>query len=287
MYDRILVPVDGSTCGERAVGYGTLLAEAYDAELEFVHVVAGSRAGDATGESAGTRTETLLEAARERVGERAPVETTLLEGVPHRVLTTYVTDADVDLVVMGRRGRAGLGEGLLGSVTERVLVGADVPVVVVPEGDTAVPDDLSAVLLPTDGSENAEAATGHALDLVERFGADLHVVNVVDAESAGGLFNAGGLTDELVDRLDEAGMAAVERMAEAVRTVEPAVEPTTAVVHGPPHEGIRDYVTEHGIDLVTMGSRGRSNIEQQLFGSVTKRVLRVVDVPVLVVRGEA
>lgn len=290
MYDRILVPVDGSACAERAVGYGTLLGEAYDAELELVYVHTGSRSEDAEGESGETRGETLLAAAREQVGARVPVETTLLEGVAHRTVASYAVDSGADLVVMGRRGRTGLGEGLLGSVTERVLVGVDVPVVVVPEADpgtdTAIPDGLSSVLLPTDGSENAEAASGNAVDLVERFGAELHVVNVVDAQSAGGLFNAGGLTDELVDRLDEAGMEAVSRMVTAVHAVDSDVEPTTAVVHGPPHEGIHDYVVENGVDLVVMGSRGRSNIEQQLFGSVTKRVLRVVDVPVLVVRGE-
>ena len=280
MYDRILVPVDGSEPARRAVEYGTLLAEAYDADLELLHVLAGGRRG---GDDSG---EGVLAAARELVGDRAPTETRLLEGVPHRAVVDHVADSGVDLVVMGRRGRTGLGEGLLGSVTERVIVGVDVPVLVVPEGDSgAVPDGISTVLLPTDGSENAEAASPHAADLVERFGAALHVVNVVDVESAGGLFSAGGIDEEFVERLEEGGAEAVERMVAAVRAVDPDLDPITAVVRGAPHEGIDEYVTEHGVDLVAMGSRGRSAIERQLFGSVTKRVLRVVDVPVLVVRG--
>ena len=288
MYDRILVPVDGSEPAERAVGYGTLLAEAYDAELELVHVLHGGRGESETRDPSRERGEAVLAAARERVDGRVPVETTLLEGVPHRTVVDRVGASGVDLVVMGRRGRTGLGEGLLGSVTERVVVGVDVPVVVVPEGDPdAVPDGISTVLLPTDGSENAEAASPHAVDLVGRFGADLHVVTVVDVQSAGGLFSAGGVTEEFVDRLDEGGSEAVERMVAVVREADTDIDPTTAVVHGTPHEGIRDYATGNGVDLVTMGSRGRSNIERQLFGSVTKRVLRVVDVPVMVVRGGA
>ena len=288
MYDRILVPVDGSEPAERAVGYGTLLAEAYDAELELVHVLHGGRGESETRDPSRERGEAVLAAARERVDGRVPVETTLLEGVPHRTVVDRVDTSDVDLVVMGRRGRTGLGEGLLGSVTERVVVGVEVPVVVVPGGDPEdVPEGISTVLLPTDGSENAEAASPHAVDLVGRFGADLHVVTVVDVQSAGGLFSAGGVTEEFVDRLDEGGREAVERMVAAVREADADLDPTTAVVHGTPHEGIRDYVTGNGVDLVTMGSRGRSNIERQLFGSVTKRVLRVVDVPVMVVRGGA
>jgi nucleotide-binding universal stress UspA family protein len=289
MYDRILVPVDGSAPAKRAVGYGALLAEAYGAELELLHVLArggGEGAGDdGRADSDAERGAAVLGSAREVVGDRVPVETRLLEGVPHRVVSDHVAGSEVDLVVMGRRGRAGLGEGLLGSVTERVLVGTDAPVLVVPEGDPeTVPDGLSTVLLPTDGSENAEAATGHAVDLVRRFGAAIHVATVVDAESAGGLFGAEDVTDDLVERLEAGGEEAVARMVEAVRAVDPDLDPATAVVHGTPHEGIRDYVLDHGVDLVAMGSRGRSDIERQLFGSVTKRVLRVVDVPVLVVR---
>ncbi|MEF8840168.1 MAG: universal stress protein [Haloarculaceae archaeon] len=284
MYDRILVPVDGSAPSKRAVGYGTLLAEAYGAELELLHVLAdGRHEGDDRGPG-DERGEAVLAAAAELVGDRVPVGTRLLEGVPHRRVVEHVAGSGVDLVVMGRRGRAGLGEGLLGSVTERVVVGTDAPVLVVPEGDTNAPEGFSAVLLPTDGSENAEAATGHAVDLVRRFGTDLHVATVVDAESAGGLFGAEDVTDDLIERLEASGEEAVERMVAAVLAVGPELDPATAVVHGTPHEGIRDYVVEHGVDLVAMGSRGRSGIERQLFGSVTKRVLRVADVPVLVVR---
>lgn len=282
MYERILVPVDGSDPADRAVDYGVLLAEAYDAELELLHVVAE---GEEESEGDRGRGETVLATAQEVVGERVPAGTRLLGGVPHRAVVDHAADSDADLVVMGRRGRTGLGEGLLGSVTERVIVGVDVPVLVVPGDDPdAVPDGISTVLLPTDGSENAEAASAHAADLVGRFGAALHVVNVVDVESAGGLFSAGGIDEEFVERLEEGGAEAVERMVAAVRAADPEVDPTTAVVRGTPHEGIEEYATEHGVDLVAMGSRGRSAIERRLFGSVTKRVLRTVDVPVLVVR---
>ena len=284
MYDSILIPVDGSAPAKRAVGYGSLLAEAYDAELVLLHALAGGTGGSDADRERGER---VLSAARELVDGGVPVETRLVEGVPHRAVVDHVADADVDLVVMGRRGRTGLGEGLLGSVTERVLVRVSVPVVVVPRGAAPVPDGLSTVLLPTDGSENAEAASGHAADLVGRFGAALHVVNVVDVQSAGGLFSAGGVSEEFVDRLDRAGTEAVERMVAAVHEADPDLDPASAVVHGTPHEGIRDYVREHDVDLVAMGSRGRSNLERQLFGNVTKRVLRVVDVPVLVVGREA
>ena len=284
MYDRILVPVDGSAPAERAVGYGRLLAEAYDAELELLHVLVGSHdAAEHGGRTGSEHGGAVLAAAAERIGDGVAVETRLTEGVPHDVITERVAASNVDLVVMGRRGRAELGEGLLGSVTDRVVVGSAVPVLVVPGSSASASDGISSVLLPTDGSENAEAATGHAADLARRFEARLHVATVVDVDSAGGLFGSGGVTDDVVDRLEASGSEAVTRMVETVRARAPDLDPATAVVHGTPHEGIRDYVAAHDVDLVAIGSRGQSDIERQLFGSVTKRVLRVVDVPVLVV----
>jgi nucleotide-binding universal stress UspA family protein len=150
----------------------------------------------------------------------------------------------------------------------------------------------SRLLLPTDGSENAEAATPHGVAVAERTDAVVHVLNVVDIQAAGGLFDAGGLDTAFVDRLDAQGRDAVERVATAVRESRSIEDVETAVVRttefGGAAVGIREYVADAGVDLVVMGSHGRSNLRRQLVGSVASTTLRTVDVPVLVVpRGAA
>jgi nucleotide-binding universal stress UspA family protein len=235
--------------------------------------------------------ETALEDIEELTTEfDRPVTTILREGKPADEISDVADDQDADLVVIGRQGTTGLGKHLLGGVTEQVLRRSDVPVFVVPDGDRApgAHAGVSRILVPTDGSENADAATPHGVAIARNLGSTVHVLNVVDLQAAGGMFSAGGLETEFVERLEERGREAVEEVADDVHETAPELDVETAVERTTSHEGapigVREYVDESGIDLIVMGTHGRSNLERQLFGSVASTVLRTVDVPVLVVK---
>ncbi|SDJ52167.1 universal stress protein [Natronorubrum texcoconense] len=139
MYDCILVPTDGSSEVERALEYAFDLAQAHDATVRAIYVVSVAGYG-------GLPMETPLdgitgalreegEAAVKRVEELAPadveVETRVLEGSPSRVIVEHAQPDECDLVVMGTHGRGGIDRLLLGSVTERVVRHAPVPVLTV------------------------------------------------------------------------------------------------------------------------------------------------------------
>lgn len=137
--------------------------------------------------------------------------------------------------------------------------------------------DFDELLVPTDGSETADAALGTALSLASRTGARLHVLSVVNP------YVLSKLTD-LEDRRAEAEEtveAATRRASEADVRVE------TAVSEGAPHEAIEGYVADHGVDAVVMGTHGRTGVGRVLMGSVTEKTVRTVDVPVLTVHEEA
>lgn len=135
MYRRILLPTDGSPGTERAAEHALDLAETYDAALHVLYVVdTNALPLDAHARHVfeDLTEEGLL--AEEEVVERAAergIETVVSdvrEGSPHEVIREYVEENDIDLVVMGTHGRRGLDRYLLGSVTERVVRSAGVPV---------------------------------------------------------------------------------------------------------------------------------------------------------------
>jgi nucleotide-binding universal stress UspA family protein len=143
------------------------------------------------------------------------------------------------------------------------------------------------ILVPTDGSDVAEAAVDHALDLAEKYDAEVHALYVVDIDSVNfslgteqvdrlkqGRFDEMG---ELKDRADEATGAVAASAAER------GVEVVEHVSGGRPHKVIGDYAEDHGVDLIVMGSHGRAGVRRALLGSVTERTLRSTHVPVLVV----
>lgn len=138
MYRRILLPTDGSPGTERAVDHALDLARQYDAGLHVLYVVDTAalpldaharRAVAYLTEEGLLSTEEIVERA-EDVGID-PVVGTVAQGVPHEVVLEYVDANDIDLVVMGTHGRRGLDRYLLGSVTERVVRLATVPVLTV------------------------------------------------------------------------------------------------------------------------------------------------------------
>ena len=137
------------------------------------------------------------------------------------------------------------------------------------------------ILLPTDGSDGIEAATRHAEAIAERFDATVHVLSVVDTRNR---FESptGGLSMEVwkeaeAERADRAIETTVAALSEPL-----AVE--TAVVEGVPKTAILDYIDEAGMDMVVMGTHGRTGLDHYLIGSVAEKVVRRSPVPVVTVR---
>lgn len=298
MFERIVIPVDGSDEATHAARRGLALARAFDAAVDVIHVVPTKalRLTRKTAEKTRLRErgEQILTEIDGLAAEfDRSLSTELVEGKPGVQISEFAAEQNADLIVIGRQGMTGLGRRLLGGVTEQVLHRSDVPVLVVPGADLTpdTADGYSRVLIPTDGSENAEVATRYGTAIARNDGADVHVLNVVDLQAAGGMFDAGGLETEFVDRLKERGREAVDRVVAGIDetdpelTVQTAVEQTSSFTGAA--AGIRDYVDANDIELVVMGSHGRSNLKRQLLGSVASTVLRTVDTPVLIVKREA
>ncbi len=165
------------------------------------------------------------------------------------------------------------------------------------------------VLFPTDGSDGAKAALDHAVEHARTYDATLHVLFVAkDDFGPSGLVGkdhegversemvgsdelmreretAGktGMTNKPPDvagTVHEHGRTVVENVADSVADVR--VE--TAVLSGDPHKRIREYADDQDADLIVMGTHGRTGVDRYLLGSVTEKVVRTVDQPVLTVR---
>ena len=134
------------------------------------------------------------------------------------------------------------------------------------------------ILLPTDGSEASEKATEHAVDIAARRDATLHALHVID----GGPDSTPDSGHLAADELRNEGKKSVEAVAERAENADVTVE--TVVDAGVAYQSIVEYVDANDINLVVMGTRGRSGIHRFLLGSVAEKVIRTVDAPVLTVR---
>ncbi|RLN01692.1 universal stress protein [Haloarcula sp. Atlit-7R] len=140
MYDSVLVATDGSSGTAETLAHATSIARDNDATLHGLYVVDRRlyvAADKANQDEVRQSLEEEGEVALDDIvvgGEEAGVEvvTTMAEGIPHKTITNYAEEEAIDLIVMGTHGRTGRDRvANLGSVTERVVESAPVPVLVV------------------------------------------------------------------------------------------------------------------------------------------------------------
>ena len=158
MYSNILVPLDGSDLGERALRTAESLARIHNAAICLIHVVPwqpeleGAKRGFFAAISAqaaehqrrearhlledriASGKEYLEQLAAHLRGTGLTVETAVDEGAVDEKITAYAKQHDIDLITMCTQGYGGIKRRLLGSVTDRVIRSSDTPVLVLPAG---------------------------------------------------------------------------------------------------------------------------------------------------------
>lgn len=138
MHNRILVPTDGSPAMARVFDYATTLADRHDATIQVLYVVDTvsfvampvETTWEGVTDMLRTEGDQAINAAEQYLEDRQ-ITTAVIEGRPSREICNYAERESCDLIVMGTNGRAGLNRLLLGSVAERVVRSAPVPVLTV------------------------------------------------------------------------------------------------------------------------------------------------------------
>jgi len=134
----------------------------------------------------------------------------------------------------------------------------------------------SDILIPTDGSPGAQEAIEHGLEIAQQYEATVHALYVVDTRVS--------RSGPLLESLQLEGRKAVRDLE--VAGTQAGLTVVTEVVEGVPPQEILEYSAMQGIDLIVMGTQGRTGIDRFVMGSVAERVVRHSPVPVLMVRKE-
>lgn len=169
MYDRILVPTDGSTGTAHVALQAIDLAERYDAEIHALHVIeamAGSFINDESRETLEGRADNAVTTvARMAESHGVDCHTEIREGDPSKTILGYADEADIDLLVSGTHGRSGIKRHIIGSVAERLVRHATCPVMTVhlPDTDVTVEDTEQARELIREALD----AAGHDADITD------------------------------------------------------------------------------------------------------------------------
>ena len=147
-------------------------------------------------------------------------------------------------------------------------------------------EQIETVLIPTDGSDGALAGARWAVALAERLEASLHVLSVVDTGDSA-VIESIREPSHVLDALETEAHDAIAAVETVLKESTANLPVTTAVRRGSPHETISSYATQQAVDVIVMGTTGRSGLDRLLLGSTTERVLRTTARPLLAVPPEA
>lgn len=136
---------------------------------------------------------------------------------------------------------------------------------------------IESVLVPTDGSERSERAAAHGIAIARAYDATVHALSVVET----GALEFGDFAEgsEIYDALETGGRRSTAAIAD--RAADAGLSTVTDVRDGPAGRTILDYAEEADVDLLSMGTHGRTGVRRALLGSVTERVVRESERPVL------
>ncbi len=294
MYDRIVVPLDGSTFAEAALPLALALVAKTEATLHLVTIVEPipSFAYEEWESAAKEWSQEYLSAVADRISQKAgKITTALLTGHVVETLIGAAKESRADLIVMATHGRGALSRAWLGSVADGVMRRAEVPVLFVrpEEGDAPTPhprEDFDTVLVPLDGSELSESALAHATEFGQLFGSAYHLTRIVSYPmeiSSPYLPHTVQMNATVLANAKSDAAHYLEEHAERLRSRGLRVT-TSVIVDAQAGHGILSEAEAVGADLVAMATHGRKGVGRLLMGSSADKVLRGIHVPLLLYR---
>ncbi|UCE16586.1 MAG: universal stress protein [Candidatus Bathyarchaeota archaeon] len=278
---KILVPVDGSHPCLHAEELVAAIAKNFESKVTVIHVVSHELMQAARKLDYHVPTPVLTEitnwfsqAGRKILWgaealfkeEGIEVDARIVEyGDPAETILRLAKDEEYDLVVMGNRGETEAEVFSLGSVAEKVSRHAECPVLIVKQKTK-----LSKILVAIDGSESADKALEHAVQLAKKNKAKMTLLNVQESR----IF---GLKPEVTKEIGE-------RILSSARAKVRGVEFNTQLESGNLAETIIEIAEKGNYDLIVVGSRGLSGVKRFFLGSISDDVSHHAKCSVLIVR---
>jgi nucleotide-binding universal stress UspA family protein len=281
---NILFATDFSQAADAAAPIAIQIARRYGAKVYGVHV---NRFDDYTG-VAPNAWAAMAEAAEKETREDAGRLNEQLQGIEHEVVigkgniwgmvSSLIEEKEIDLIVLGTRGRTGLEKVILGSVAEQILRQSRCPVLTVgphvnPWSDEYV--KMREIVYATDLATDTPVAAPYAISLAQENQAHLVLLHVIEHPKPG----------DLVDSPEGVNLKARKLQQLVTEQAGLWCEPTYIVEQGPAAEKILDVAKRRHTDLIVLGARPAKGLATHLNMGTVHKVMSQATCPVLTVRG--
>ena len=288
--NRLLLATDGSLFSEGAIREAIRLAKRCSSKLAAISVIETNPEYETIAPQLLEKAEKAARGHLESVKAQAKKEgveitTSILEGEDsYNFISDEAVKNKTTMIIMGRRGKTGLKRLVIGSTTARVIGHAPCNVLVVPQ---AAQVEFKNILVATDGSRYAAAAASEAIGIAKKNKSKLIVLAVVPSESMQPMDIVHSQMSR--DAIAEKELSVAENSAKAVKEAaqKEGVAVEAFIMGGKPADAIVQTAKEKNVDVIMLGSHGKTGIDKLLMGSVAERVIVLSACAVLVVKASS
>ena len=300
MYKRMVVLLDGSKLAEVVFSYARELSGRLNLNLDLLHVCSSREAEQlpmhqAYVEHMAEMLKAQAEETHDKVvakpgNEAIEVRGKVVIGYPAEEILKYADENSIDIIMLSTHGSSGIRRWGLGSVADKVIHGAKVPVWLVPAKlhEGILYDTLGdrLILVPLDGSKQAESVLPHVEALIKQREAETEILLISVAKQ----HPATSVTPQEREQIGKdvwasrtTGEIYLEKIVKKLRGTGFKVQ-SEQLVGDPPEEIIR-YAAKYHPRLIAMTTHGYSLFNHFVFGTVTEHVLhRLHKTPLFLVR---
>ena len=299
MYTRILVTLDGSATAEAVLPYAQAFAAGFKTSVELLSVIdIGAMAThlsadkhphlDAIIANEEKHSASYLEDVAKNFFSGLPTECRVVRGSPAETILESTSKDQDTLIAMATHGRSGAKRFLLGSVAEKVLRGTTNPLFLVRAGAAKTTPEriINSIVVPLDGSSLAEQVLPTVLNWAQALDLEVTLIRAFEFPASSYYDSEEDLPDYDAFREEARKEVAAylkqkeeSLVGDGVRTV------STLTLEGPAAAEIIRYAQMAPRAVIAMSTHGRSGVRRWMLGSVTEKVVRHADDPVLIVRG--
>ena len=299
MYTRILVPLDGSATAEAVLPYAQAFAVGFKTSVELLSVVdIGAMTTHLSAEKVPQfnavvdneekNSGSYLDDVAKNFFSGLPTECRIVRGSPAETILESTSKDQDTLIAMATHGRSGAKRFLLGSVAEKVLRGTTNPLFLVraAAAKTTPQRIINSIVVPLDGSSLAEQILPTVSNWAQALDLEVTLIRTFEFPASSYYGSEEDLPDYDAFREEARKQAAAylkqkeeSLVGEGVRTV------STLTLEGPAAAEIIRYAQTSPRAVIAMSTHGRSGVRRWMLGSVTEKVVRHSDDPVLIVRG--
>jgi nucleotide-binding universal stress UspA family protein len=298
MFERIMLPLDGSEVAEIALPYGEELARRLGSEVILLHVPGAEH--QQYGRMHKMYLDRLAETVEHNIkrgqpkGTQVKVTTKVEVGKPHENICNLVDKDDIDLIIMSSVSVSGLKIAkMLGSVTDHVCRTVPIPVMLIRPQDVQRIEGkkrlINRILLPLDGSDLSRLAlpVGEEMSVMLKVPITLFQMARIIIPYADAVVGAPFINFSKWIK-DEEKLVHIEINALEKKLREKGLTITHIITSG---FNAADEIIQAGkkvdADLIVMSTHGRSGLGRWALGSVAERVLRYSEIPLLLVNARA